>query len=166
LKKILETERLCLREFTLNDAAFVQQLVNTPSWIEFIGDRNIKTKKATQNYIENSLLQSYATNGFGLWLMELKQTKAPIGMCGLVKRDSLEDVDIGFALLPEFGRNGYTYEAAKATMDYAKNTLNITKIVAITDAKNIASIGLLNKIGLQFEKELQLSEDDTVLLFS
>ena len=166
MKKILETERLCLREFTLNDAAFVQQLVNTPSWLEFIGDRNIRSLEASQNYIQNSLLQSYATNGFGLWLMELKETKIPIGMCGLVKRDSLEDIDIGFALLPEFGRKGYTYEAAKATMNYAKDTLNIQKIVAITDTKNVASIGLLNKIGLQFKKELQLSEDDTVLLFS
>ncbi len=166
MKNILETERLVLREFIIEDAAFVIQLVNTPTWIEFIGDRNIKTETAAQDYIENSLMKSYATNGFGLWLMKLKETSKPIGMCGLVKRDTLEDVDIGFALLPEYGRKGYTFEAAKATLNYAKDTLNIQKIVAITDTKNAASIGLLNKIGLQFEKELQLSEDDTVLLFS
>ncbi|WP_298420203.1 GNAT family N-acetyltransferase [uncultured Kordia sp.] len=166
MKNILETERLVLREFIIEDVAFVIQLVNTPTWIEFIGDRNIKTETAAQDYIENSLMKSYATNGFGLWLMKLKETSKPIGMCGLVKRDTLEDVDIGFALLPEYGRKGYTFEAAKATLNYAKDTLNIQKIVAITDTKNAASIGLLNKIGLQFEKELQLSEDDTVLLFS
>lgn len=166
MKKILGTNRLHLREFTLDDIEFILKLVNTPSWIEFIGDRNIKTEKAAQDYIENSLMKSYTTNGFGLWLMELKETSKPIGMCGLVKRDTLEDVDIGFALLPEYGRKGYTFEAAKATMIYAKETLHIHKVVAITDTNNVASIGLLNKIGLQFEKELQFSKDDTVLLFS
>jgi len=166
LKTILETERLRLREFTVSDANFVQQLVNTPSWIQFIGDRNIHTLEAAQEYIQQSLQKSYEKNGYGLWLMELKKTSEPIGMCGLVNRETLENVDIGFALLPMHERKGYTYEAAKATLTYAKEALQISKIVAITDTKNVASIGLLNKIGLQFEKELQLSEDDTVLLFS
>ncbi len=166
MKTILETDRLRLREFVLDDAEFVLKLVNTPAWIQFIGDKNIRTQEAAQKYITESLQKSYAQNGYGLWLMELKETSEPIGMCGLVNRDTLEDVDIGFALLPEFTRKGYTFEAAKATMYYAKNTLHIPKIVAITNTDNVASIGLLNKIGLRFEKELQLSEDDTVLLFS
>lgn len=166
MKTILETKRLRLREFTHIDADFILKLVNTPSWIKYIGDRNIHTEGVAEEYIQENLRRSYANNGFGLWLMELKETKIPIGMCGLVKRDSLDDIDIGFALLPEYARKGYTFEAAKATIKYAKDTLNIEKIVAITDAKNTASIGLLNKIGLHFEKELQLSKGDTVLLFS
>ncbi|WP_298521183.1 GNAT family N-acetyltransferase [uncultured Kordia sp.] len=166
MKTILETERLRLREFSLNDTEFVLELVNTPSWIQYIGDRNIRTPGVAEEYIRENLQKSYSKNGFGLWLMELKETATPIGMCGLVNRDSLEDVDIGFALLPTYGRKGYTYEAAKATLQYAKEQLQILKIVAITDRNNVASIGLLNKIGLQFEKEMKLSEDDTVLLFS
>lgn len=166
MKIILETERVRLREFSLKDAAFVLKLVNTPSWIQFIGDRNIRTTEAAEKYIAESLQKSYAENGFGLWLMELKKTATPIGMCGLVNRDSLNDIDIGFALLPQYGRKGYTFEACEATLAHAKEQLQIAKVVAITDTNNVASIGLLNKIGLQFEKELRLSENDTVLLFS
>ncbi|MGH1384110.1 GNAT family N-acetyltransferase [Kordia sp.] len=166
MKIILETDRVRLREFSLKDADFVLQLVNTPSWIQFIGDRNIHTLEAAQEYIEISLQKSYAENGFGLWLMELKESSTSIGMCGLVNRDSLDDVDIGFALLPDYSRKGYTFEAAKATLTHAAKELQIAKVVAITDTNNVASIGLLNKIGLQFEKEMKLSENDTVLLFS
>ncbi len=166
MKTILETERVRLREFILSDADFILQLVNTASWLEFIGDKNIHTLEAAQKYIQTSLQKSYKKNGYGLWLMQLKETSKPIGMCGLVNRDSLEDIDIGFALLPKYERNGFTFEAAKATLHYAKNTLGIDKVVAITDAKNVASIGLLNKLGLQFEKEVHLSADDVVLLFS
>ncbi|MEM6720606.1 MAG: GNAT family N-acetyltransferase [Bacteroidota bacterium] len=166
MKTILETERLRLREFSLNDAEFVLELVNTPAWIRYIGDRNIRTPGLAEEYIQETIQKSYAKNGFGLWLMELKETNKPIGMCGLVNRESLDNVDIGFALLPKYVRNGYTHEAAKATLKYAKEKLKIDKIVAITDQKNVASIGLLNKIGLHFEKELQLTENDTVLLFS
>lgn len=166
LKTILETERLRLREFSLNDAEFVLELVNTPSWIQYIGDRKIRTPGLAEEYIQETIQKSYAKNGFGLWLVELKETKDPIGMCGLVNRESLEDVDIGFALLPEYFRNGYTYEAAKSTLKYAKEKLKIEKVVAITNQKNSASIGLLNKLGLQFEKELEMNENNTVLLFS
>lgn len=166
MKIILETERVRLREFTLDDSEFILQLVNTPSWIQFIGDKKIRTLEASQEYIQNNLQKSYAQNGYGLWLMERKETSEPIGMCGLVNRESLENVDIGFALLPIYKRTGYTYEAAKATLTYAKETLQIEKIVAITDSENVASIKLLNKIGLQFEKEIQYDENETVLLFS
>ncbi|MFK7748429.1 MAG: GNAT family N-acetyltransferase [Kordia sp.] len=166
MKKILETERVRLREFLLKDAEFILELVNTPLWIQYIGDRNIHTPGVAEEYISDNLQKGYQKNGFGLWLMELKETATPIGMCGLVNRDSLDDVDIGFALLPKYERQGYTFETATATLKHAKEKLQISKIVAITDASNIASIGLLNKIGLKFEKELKLSEKDTVLLFS
>ncbi|PTX62362.1 RimJ/RimL family protein N-acetyltransferase [Kordia periserrulae] len=166
MKTILETERLRLREFSLEDAEFILALVNTPAWIQYIGDRNIKTPGVAEEYIQETLQKSYAKNGFGLWLMERKEDEESIGMCGLVKRQSLEHVDIGFALLPEYGRQGYTLEAAKATLQYSKEKLKLNTIVAITDPENIASIGLLHKLGMQFDKKLQLSEDNTVLLFS
>lgn len=166
MKKILETERIVLREFILDDAEFIIQLVNSPGWITFIGDRNIKTVEAAKDYIQTSLQQSYVDNGFGLWCCQLKTTTTPIGMCGLVNRPSLEHIDIGFALLPEYEKQGFGYEMAKATMNYAFETLQLRKIVAITDEKNKASIKLLHKIGLTFEKKLALSKDDEVLLFS
>ncbi|WP_046744773.1 GNAT family N-acetyltransferase [Kordia zhangzhouensis] len=166
MKTILETKRLLLREFTVNDAEFILELVNTPLWLEFIGDKNIRNKENAIDYIENRLQKSYINNGYGLWLMQLKVDATPIGMCGLLNRESLEDIDIGFALLPEHERKGYTYEAAKATLTYAEKVLQIPKVVAITNTNNIASIRLLNKLGLQFDQELLLSEDDPVLLFS
>ncbi|MDY8138544.1 GNAT family N-acetyltransferase [Aquimarina sp. 2201CG5-10] len=165
-KKILETERLLLQEFTINDVDFVFELVNSPKWIEFIGDKGIRTQEDAINYIKNNLIKSYEINGYGLWLVLLKQTNTPIGMCGLVNRDTLEDIDIGFAMLPEYIGAGYGFEIANATMNYAKHHLNLNKIVAITDVNNTASIKLVNKIGLQFEKTVKLSEDDSVLLFS
>jgi len=165
-KKILGTERLVLREFSIDDAEFILTLLNTPAWLEYIGDKNVRTLEDAVNYLENGPIKSYKENGFGLWLTSLKNNSTPIGMCGLVNRDSLKDIDIGFALLPEYSKLGYGYEIANATINYATHILQINKVVAITDSNNIPSIKLLNKIGLQFEKTLNLSENDTVLLFS
>lgn len=165
-KIIIETERLFLREFELKDADFILKLVNAPNWLEFLGDKQIRTNLQAEEYLKNSLLKSYKDNGFGLWLVGLKDSNVPIGMCGLVDRDSLDDVDIGFALLPQYSKLGYGLEAASATMNYAKHVLKLPKVVGITDPPNKASISLLNKIGLRFEKTLQLAENNTVLLFS
>lgn len=164
--KILETERLVLQELSIDDAEFILTLLNTPAWLEYIGDKNVRTIEDAVNYLENGPIKSYKENGFGLWLILLKNSSTPIGMCGLVKRESLDDIDIGFALLPEYSKLGYGYEIAQATVTYANQVLRIDKIVAITDSNNIPSIKLLNKLGLQFEKTLNLSENDTVLLFS
>ena len=165
-EKILETERLVLREFNINDAEFILELLNTPAWIEFIGDKKIHTLQDAENYLEKGPIDSYNKNGFGLWLILLKDGSIPIGMCGLLNRESLDDIDIGFAFLPEHSKLGYGFEIAYATMNYARNVLGITKVVAITDSKNISSIKLLDKIGLRFEKTLKLSENDKALLFS
>jgi len=165
-KKILGTERLVLGEFSIDDAEFILTLLNTPAWLEYIGDKNVRTIEDAVNYLENGPIKSYKENGFGLWLILLKNNCTPIGMCGLVKRESLDDIDIGFALLPEYSKLGYGYEIANATLNYANQVLRIDKVVAITDSNNIPSIKLLNKLGLQFEKKLKLSENDTVLLFS
>ena len=166
IKKILETERLVLRELTTNDAEFILKLLNTPTWLEFIGDKKVHTIEDAENYLETGPIDSYRKNGFGLWLILLKEDSTPIGICGLINRESLDDIDIGFALLPEYEKLGYGFEIAYATMNYAKNVLGINKIVAITDPKNIASIKLLDKIGFQFEKTFRVAEHDTVLLFS
>lgn len=164
--QILETNRLLLRKFDLNDADFILQLVNSPEWLKFIGDKGVKTKADAINYLESGPIKSYKENGFGLWLVALKNTDNPIGMCGLVKRDTLEDIDIGFAILPGYTQQGYGFEIASETLKYAKENLQLDRVIAITDAKNTASIKLLTKIGLSYEKTLALSETDSVLVYA
>ena len=166
LKTILETERLSLREFDINDAHFILELVNTPDWLKFIGDKGVKSIESAKNYLRNGPIKSYKEHGYGLWLVQLKDSGTPIGMCGLVNRATLDNIDIGFAMLPEYSGAGYGFEIANATLTYAKNSLGIPKVVAITDPGNIASIKLLHKIGLHFEKTLKLSGNNEVLLFS
>ena len=162
--KILETSRLVLEEFTLGDADFIFALLNSPGWLQFIGDRGIKNIDDARKYISDKLIASYLTNGFGLYIVRLKNENIPIGMCGLVKRAGLEDVDIGFALSPDFSGKGYAYEAAIATMNYAKDILNIKSIVAITTPNNISSINLLKKLQFNFEKMISIPNDDEELM--
>ncbi|HHL31804.1 MAG TPA: N-acetyltransferase [Oceanospirillales bacterium] len=162
---ISKTDRLILRQFNTGDVDFILQLVNAENWIQYIGDRNIKNPAQAQAYIEKSLVKSYKDHGYGLWLVQLKDAKTAIGMCGLVNREGLDDVDIGFAMLPQFCNKGYALEAAKATMSYAKNNLNIQRVIAITTESNQASIQLLNKIGLYYKKTVSLSKDNVVQVF-
>ncbi len=163
---ILETQRLRLRCFAQTDQPFILKLVNTPSWIQFIGDREIRTLDDAATYID-TLTDAYKTQGFGLWCVEAKHSDQPIGMCGLVKRDYLDDVDIGFAMLPDHAGVGLGFEAASATLQYANKKLGLNTVVAITDENNQASIGLLNKIGLHFDRMINAPEDNKpLLLFS
>ena len=165
--KILETKRLILREFNTSDAAFILVLVNNPTWLLYIGDRNIRTEEDALHYLVNGPIKSYYKHGFGLSMVELKETNTPIGMCGLIKREGLENIDIGFALMPEYAGHGYAHEIASATMDHAKNKLGIEKIVAITSEDNAHSIKLLNKIGLVFEKMVKLTDgEEELMLFT
>jgi RimJ/RimL family protein N-acetyltransferase len=157
---ILETERLVLRQFTMDDATFIIQPVNTPGWIEFIGDRNIKATEQAKNYLQNGPLKSYELNGFGLYPVELKNEKTPIGMCGIIKRDNLENPDIGFAFLPEFTGRGFAFQIANATMKYAKDQLKLPAIFAITVSANKTSIKLLEKIGMKFIKPFCFPENN------
>lgn len=163
MKKVLETERLILRELNTGDAGFVLELLNTPAWIKFIGDRGVRTLDDAKNYIIQKFVSSYEANGFGLWLIELKDSGMSIGMCGLIKRNGLEDIDIGFALLPQYEGKGYGYESAAATLDIARNK-GIERIVAITVKYNSNSIKLLEKIGLRFEKMISLPNDNEELM--
>jgi len=163
LVTVLETERLLLRQFSTEDADFILELLNEPSFIRNIGDRGIRTIDGAISYILNGPVASYAKNGFGLYLVKLKETDESIGMCGLIKRDTLEDVDIGYAFLPRFWSKGYAVESAQAVKEYAKNVIRLNRIVAITDPENEGSIRVLQKIGLQFERMVRLSEDDIEL---
>jgi [ribosomal protein S5]-alanine N-acetyltransferase len=157
---VLETERLILRQFTSEDAEFIFELLNEPSFIQNIGDRHIRTMDDARAYILNGPVASYAKNGFGLCLVLLKETNESIGMCGLIRRDGLEDVDIGYALLPRFWDRGYAVEAARATKAYAKDVIGLKRIVAIVDPANEGSIRVVEKIGLHYEKMVRLSADD------
>jgi RimJ/RimL family protein N-acetyltransferase len=150
-KIILNTKRLNLREAKLSDNQFIYDLLNTPKWLKYIGDRGIKTLKNAEDYINDKLINSYKTNGFGLYVFELKDLNIPIGLCGFIKRDYLDSEDIGFALLPEYERKGYTYEAAIAVLKYGENNFGFKKVYAITSKDNIASQELLKKLGFTFK---------------
>jgi RimJ/RimL family protein N-acetyltransferase len=161
--KILETERLLLRQFTTADAEFIFEQLNEPSFIQNIGDRGVRTLADANSYLVNGPIASYAKNGFGLYLVVLKETHEPIGMCGLIKRDGLDDVDIGYSFLPKFWSKGYAVEAALATKEYARDVIGLKRLVAITDPANEGSIRVLEKIGLRFEKMVRLSANDIEL---
>src|SRR3982075_598692 len=115
---VVETERLRVRWLNADDAAFIFALVNQPSWIQYIGDKNIKTLQDAARYIEDGPAAMYKRAGFGLYLVQLRDIGEPIGICGLIKREALRDVDLGFAFLPTFWRQGYAFEAAAAVMCY------------------------------------------------
>ena len=162
---ILETSRLTLRLIGGQDAPFILRLLNEPSFVRYIGDRDVRTVDDARAYIEKGPSASYARFGFGLWLAQLRNDGTPIGMCGLLKRDTLDDVDIGFAYLPAFRGQGYAHEAAAAVMVHGRLALGIPRIVAIVSPENVASIRLLEKIGLAFDRRIDLSGDgrDTCL---
>ncbi|SHN43750.1 GNAT family N-acetyltransferase [Chitinophaga sp. CF418] len=162
---VCETSRLIVRQFTIDDAPFIFRLLNTDIWLTYIGDRNIRGLNDARNYLVNGPLLSYDRYGFGLYLVALKDEHTPIGMTGLIKRNGLEEVDIGFAFLPEYTGKGYAFEAASAVMDYALTTLHLTRIAAITTEKNEHAISLLKKIGLHHEKMVHLPGSSTAFMY-
>ena len=149
---ILETERLILRRFTLDDAAFIIELLNTDGWIRYIGEKNVKTTDQARAYLENGPLKSYRNNGFGLALVEMKVDHVPIGMCGLINRDYLDHLDVGFAFLPNHTGYGFAFEIVKKTVEHALGELKQEKLFAITLPQNYSSIKLLTKIGFKYNK--------------
>src|SRR5262249_11716175 len=146
------TERLLLKHLSLDDAEFMHALVNDPGWLRFIGDRGVRSVDDAREYLRKGALASYDKHGFGLYLMQRRADDARIGICGLVKRDTLPDVDIGFALLPQYAGCGYALEAARATLEHARCDIGLRRLVAITSPDNHASRRLLEKIGLAFER--------------
>ena len=157
--KILETERTILRELTADDAEFMLDLLNQPSFIKYIGDRNVRSVGESREFIETRYRASYAQHGFGLYAVELKETGEVIGINGFVKRDSLPDADIGFAFLPQFERHGYAFESAKAVLEYGRNVLNFERVLAITSQDNESSGRLLEKLGFAFESLIEQPPD-------
>jgi RimJ/RimL family protein N-acetyltransferase len=158
--KVIETEQLILRWLTPDDAAFILELLNDPSWIRFIGDRGVRSLEDARNYIVTGPMEMYSRLGFGLYMTELKDAaRTPIGICGLIKRDSLEDVDLGFAFLSRFQTKGYGFEAASATLVYGREQLGLKRIVAITSEDNDGSSRLLEKVGMKFEGMIVLAHD-------
>lgn len=161
--KIAETERLNILRLTEEDADFILELLNEPSWIKFIGDKGVRNVEDARKYIVEGPMAMYDQYGFGLYLVETKDPRTPLGICGLIKRDSLENVDIGFAFLERHGAKGYAYEAATAVMEFGRNHLHLHRIVAITTEDNEKSAKLLERLGLTFEKLIP-SHDGTETL--
>lgn len=156
---ILETDRLRLRTLTPDDAEFMLGLLNEPSFIQNIGDRGVRTVDDARSYILNGPVASYEKHGFGLWLVEVKDSGAPIGICGLLKRDAMDDTELGYALMPEYWSKGYALESASAVMAYASEELGLKRVAAITDVGNESSIRVLEKIGFKYEGMIRLSDD-------
>jgi RimJ/RimL family protein N-acetyltransferase len=157
---VLETERLVLRRLTTDDAPFVLELLNDPAFLRYIGDKGVRTHADACRYIETGPMASYERHGFGLLRVELKDGGEPIGMCGLLKRDYLADVDIGFALLPAHRSKGYTLEAASAVLAHATGALGLERVLAITSPDNVASVGLLERLGFRFERMARPAESE------
>ena len=163
----LQTQRLLLRQFTVDDADFILTLLNEPSFLRYIGDKKVRNLDDARQYILNGPVATYERYGFGLCLIELRESKTPIGMCGLLKREELPDPDIGFALLPDFWKQGFAFEASSAVLNDASERLKLERILAITSLDNDASIDLLQRLGFTFEGIKKLAPDrEPVRLFS
>ena len=169
---IHDTPRLRLRELTADDAAFIMELVNEPDWLRFIGDRNVHSLEDARGYIARGPGASYAKWGFGLWAVALRGAPAGapapaqgssgreelIGMCGLIRRDSLPHPDLGFAFLARHRGRGYAREAAAAAVALARERFQLERLLAITDPDNTASQAVLEHVGFVFERRFTWSE--------
>lgn len=165
-KPIVETDRLLIRELVESDAEFINQLLNTPSFIKYIGDRGVRTADAARDFIRDRYRRSYDNHGYGLYAVDLRHNLQPIGMCGFVRREMLDGPDLGFAFLPEFEGHGYGSESSRAMMSYGRDVLNFDTVFAITTLENLASIRLLEKLGFSFERVVETPEGERLNLFS
>ena len=164
---ILETDRLIIRKLTKEDASFFYDLVNDESWKRFIGDRTVNTIQDAEDYLTNKIMASYQKFGFGFYVVIEKETNNSLGISGFIKRKELEHVDVGFAFLHVGRGKGYAFESANALMKYGKTTLNFTTVLAIVNKDNKRSHRLLEKLGLRFEKYVQLyDEEQEISLFT
>jgi ribosomal-protein-alanine N-acetyltransferase len=154
---VLETERLGLRQLGLSDDGFILELLNEAAFLRFIGDKGVRTLDAAREYMLKGPIDSYRRHGFGLYAVCLRDG-TPIGICGLVKRDGLADVDLGFAFLSRHCSKGYAVESAAAVLAHARQALRLQRIVAITTPENLGSIAVLEKVGLRFERMIRLAE--------
>ena len=153
---IVKTDRLILRKIDTDDAAFMLRLLNDPEFIQYVGDKNARDLESAKTYILEGPVASYHSFGFGLYLVELNDGLTPIGICGILKRDFLDHADLGFALMPEYREAGYAFEAAQATIELARSDLKLPHIVAFTAENNTRSIKLLEKLGMAFDRMIDL----------
>ncbi len=161
--KSFETERLILKPTTENDALFLLELLNTPKWLKFIGDRNVKTIEDTKAYIENKITAQIKKLGFSSYTVIRKSDGVKVGSCGLYDRDGIEGIDIGFAFLPQFEKMGYAYESAHKIKEVAIHHFGINQISAITTEDNIDSQKLLEKLGLQYIEIIKMGNEELLL---
>ena len=159
----IETERLELRQFTPEDAAFVLRVVNEPSFLRYIGDRGVRSVADAERYIQEGPVAGYAKFGYGLLRVIRKDDGVSVGMCGVLKRDALPGPDLGFSFLPEYWSQGYAHESASAVMEHAREVLGLGRILAITTVDNEPSIRLLGKLGFRFERLMTVGDDTTTL---
>ncbi len=155
---VLETERLALREISVDDAGLILELLNEPSFLRYVGDKGVRTEEDARRYITGGPVASYARHGFGLNLVTRKDDGARMGMCGLLKRDELPDADVGFALLPEYWSRGYVTEAAAAVIAHGRGTVGLTRRLAVTSKDDEASMRVLEKLGFALEGSVKLSD--------
>jgi RimJ/RimL family protein N-acetyltransferase len=166
----LSTARLRIAPFTLDDAAFIVELLNDPEWLAHIGDRNVRTLDDARRYLREGPLTSQQRHGFALWAVRRRDAStdaAPIGMCGLIRREGLDDVDIGYAFMPAARGQGLAREAAAAVLRHGFEHLGLQRIVAITSPDNAPSVRVLESIGMRYERRLRLpGRDDESLLYA
>lgn len=163
----LETERLVLRRITLGDTGLMLAIWNDPAFIHHVGDRGIRTIEDAQDALNKGAFKLYEEHGYGPYCMSLKRDGTQIGICGLFRRDNLDDPDIGFAVLPGYRGKGFVAEAAHAVVTHARDDLGIMTLTAIVSPNNTASIGLIEKLGLKFERGITMpGEDDEISLYS
>ncbi|UOF14755.1 GNAT family N-acetyltransferase [Lysobacter capsici] len=156
----IQTERLLLSELTPDDAGFILQLLNEPSFLDNIGDRGVRDLDGAVRYILDGPVNSYARYGHGLLRVSLRDSGEPIGMCGLLKRDTLPDADLGYAFLPRHWSRGYAIESGTAVLQHAREVLALPRVLGLVDPANQPSIKVLERLGLRFERELRMGEED------
>ena len=165
-KRSLTTERLSLRWFTEADVELMLAVWNDPAFVRYVGDRGIRTLDEAEEALANGILATYRDHGYGPYRVATRDGDRPMGICGLFKRDYLDDPDIGFGLLPEFCRAGFAYEASRAVLDEAKRS-GLERVTAIVSPDNAASIGLIDKLGMSFVERLKPpGQDDEVLIYA
>jgi len=155
-----KTERLRLRDFTIEDSPFILRLLNEPSFIQFIADKGVRTLDQARDYLLNGPIKSYETHGHGLYAVELQGSSELIGMCGLIKREQFADIDLGYAFLPEFWSQGFALEAAAAVLAFGERSLGQTGTIALVSPDNVPSIKLLQKLGFAYSREIKMDESD------
>jgi len=163
---VRDTERLAIRRFSAGDAAFILRLLNEPSFVQNIGDKGVRTLEQAERYLIDGPINSYLRHGHGLYLVALKGSLEPIGMCGLLKRDRFNDVDLGYAFLPEHWSSGYAYESASAILRSGNGAAPFPRVLAFVSPGNAPSIRLLEKLGFSFAGVTKLEPDaPDVLLY-